>query len=331
MPAKKRKKRREDNKEEGAKLTLNSTTNTNLKGISPNKIPPDISSTIRQSPGMTGSLIIRLDGNCCSAGGKTSIKEQYSKTPFIAQRALYLEESLPRMAYVYIVSVSGGILQGDRYTIDITLENKAIAHLTTQGAMRIYRMEKNNYATQILNIDVQQGCYLEYVPDQIIPYRGSHFSQSANIKVHDEATLIYSEILTSGRMASGENFGYDKCCLKTVAKNHEGKLRFVDSAVLEPKSGGMSKLGILGEWKVVASIYVLAGRIHTLTLKNQINIGLQNFDSVNAGATILPDNSGIIVRILGNNAGEIRTVVHEIIRTVRKKILNAPFSGMRKS
>ena len=62
---------------------------------------------------------------------KTVIKEQFSKVPLFTQRALYLEESLPSMAYIYIISPSGGVLQGDRYSIDIKLVKNAIAHITS--------------------------------------------------------------------------------------------------------------------------------------------------------------------------------------------------------
>ena len=65
--------------------------------------------------------------------GKTVIREQYCRVPLFIQRAIYLEETLPEMAYVYIISPSGGILQGDQYSIDITLSNNALAHVTTQS------------------------------------------------------------------------------------------------------------------------------------------------------------------------------------------------------
>ena len=68
------------------------------------------------------------------------------------------------MAYLYLLSSSGGILQGDRYRTEIALKNNAVAHITTQGATRIYGMN-NNYASQTVNITVQQGSYLEYIPD----------------------------------------------------------------------------------------------------------------------------------------------------------------------
>src|SRR5919197_3616547 len=150
---------------------------SNLEFYTPDDIPPEVlayGSDLRQlgvgKAGKIGALTLRLEQNL--ENGKTVIKEQYSKVPLFTQRALYLEESLPSMAYMYIISPSGGILQGDRYRMDISLNNKAYAHITTQGATRLYRMEKN-HATQIVNVIVNEDCYFEFVPDQIIPYRDS--------------------------------------------------------------------------------------------------------------------------------------------------------------
>src|SRR5919202_5039735 len=163
---------------------------TELEYYTPKDIPPEVvayGSNLAQlgvgKAGKIGALVLRLEQD--SSTRKTSVKEQYSRVPLYAQRALYLEEALPNMAYIYIISPSGGILQGDRYRMDLTLRNNAYAHITTQGATRVYRME-NNYATQIVNIIVDDGCYFEFVPDQIIPYKNSRFYQTVNLNVHDK-------------------------------------------------------------------------------------------------------------------------------------------------
>ena len=178
------------------------------------------------------------------------------RVPLYTQRALYLEEALSNMAYMYIISPSGGILQGDRYRMDITLRKHAFAHITTQGATRIYRME-GNYATQVVNIDVGEDCYFEYIPDQVIPYRDSRFYQEANLGVHDNATLLYSEIITPGRVASGEHFDYDICYMKATAKDHSGGLKFTDVAMLEPKKRDMKVFGVLSNHDVVGNMYII--------------------------------------------------------------------------
>ena len=265
---------------------------SNLEFYTPNDIPPEVQaygSELKQlqvgRAGKIGALTLLLEQD--QERGKTVVKEQYSKVPLFTQRALYLEESLPSMAYMYIMSPSGGILQGDRYRMDISLKNKACAHITTQGATRIYRMERN-YATQIVNVVVDEGCYLEFVPDQIIPYRDSRFYQTVNLKVHDNGTMIYSEMIVPGRVASGESFQYDICYMKALARNQKDKLRFIDIAILEPKKRNLKTVGILGNFDVVGSMYILTKTDYVKELKDEINSGLQKFTHISGGASILP-------------------------------------------
>ncbi len=307
---------------------------SSLEFYTPDDIPPEVQeygSELRQlqvgRAGKIGALTLLLEKD--QERGKTVVKEQYSKVPLFTQRALYLEESLPSMAYIYIMSPSGGILQGDRYRMDIVLKNKACAHITTQGATRVYRMERN-YATQIVNVVVDEGCYLEFVPDQIIPFRDSRFYQTVNLKVHDNGTMIYSEMIVPGRVASGESFQYDICYMKALAKNQKDTLRFIDIAILEPKKRNLNAVGILGTFDVVGSTYILTKADYVKELKDEINSGLQKFAHFSGGASIMPYNSGVIVRMLGNVASDLRNAIYEIIKITRRKILNASFSGMRK-
>jgi urease accessory protein len=109
----------------------------NLEFYIPVDIPPEVlvyDSELKQlevgKAGKLGALTLGLEGDL--ERGKTVVKEQYSKVPLFTQRALYLEESIPSMAYIYIISPSGGILQGDRYRMDIKLKNNAYSHITTQ-------------------------------------------------------------------------------------------------------------------------------------------------------------------------------------------------------
>jgi urease accessory protein len=307
---------------------------SSLEFCTPDDIPPEVEvygSEVKQlqvgKAGKIGALTLLLEQD--QERGKTVVKEQYSKIPLFTQRALYLEESLPSMAYIYIMSPSGGILQGDRYRMDIVLKNKACAHITTQGATRVYRMERN-YATQIVNVVVDEGCYLEFVPDQIIPFRDSRFYQTVNLKVHDNGTMIYSEMIVPGRVASGESFQYDICYMKALAKNQKDMLRFIDIAILEPKKRNLNTVGILGTFDVVGSTYILTKADYVKELRDGINSGLQKFTHFSGGASILPYNSGLIVRMLGNVASDLRNAIYEIIKITRKIILNASFSGMRK-
>jgi len=237
------------------------------------------------------------------------------------------------MAYLYIISPSGGILQGDRYRTDITIGKNALAHVTTQGATRIYKME-NNYGTQMVNIRVDEGGYLEYIPDQIIPFRNSRFYQDVELKVHEKATIIYSETIVPGRVASGEKFQYDICYIKTIARYQSGKPRFIDIVKLDPMKEDLTADGILGNFEVLGTIYIVTSEQYVKELLNEINEKIEVFEAkerISAGTSFLPARQGIIVRLLGKTAGDVKNLIFEVIRIARNQIIGAPFSGIRKA
>src|SRR5688572_2605916 len=302
----------------------------------PQSIPTEIKRYIKGSKrevektGKVGILRLKLEKDC--ATGNTVIKEQYSRVPLLAQRAMYLEETLPAMAYVYIVSPSGGILQGDRYRIDIKLGNNTFAHVTTQGATRIYKMEEN-YASQIININVDEESYFEYIPDQIIPFRNSRFYQEVHLNVHDNATMIYSEVIVPGRVASGEAFEYDICYIKTIGRNQLGKPRFIDTVMLEPRKQNLRTEEILGKFKVVGIIYIVTKEFNVQDLQYEISErikGLEVKGKRSGGTSILPGRQGIIIRILGNSSEDVKKIIFDVVRIARKQIVGASFSGTRK-
>lgn len=318
-----------------AEIQNSSSEDTNsLDFYIPSDTPPEVlayGSELHQlgigRAGKLGALTLKLEYDIDRK--KTIVRDLYTKVPLYAQRALYLEESLPSMAYMYIISPSGGILQGDRYRMDISLSNGAQAHITTQGATRVYRMDQN-FATQIINIDLGPDAYFEFVPDQIIPYRNSRFYQTLKMRVHESATMIYSEMIVPGRVASGESFEYDICYMKAVGSNQAGQLRFTDIAILEPKERDINQLGVLNNRTVVGSVYLLCPSSVVKPIINEINSTLTSNNDVLAGASVMPYSSGMIVRLLGDGASALRAAIFDIIRISRKSILNAEFSGIRK-
>ena len=305
-----------------------------LEHYTPNDIPQEIQiydAKVKQlgvgKSGKVGILDLELQKD---SAGKTIVTRQFSQVPLQFQRVIYPENSLPEMAYLYVLSPSGGILQGDRYRTDVLLKNKAVAHMTTQGATSIYSMN-SNFASQIVNLTVDENCYLEYIPDQIIPYNNSRYYQKVNLSVHNNSTLIYSEILTPGRVAMGESFEYDICYLRTYCTNQDKKIRFLENTKIEPKKQRLKDFGILGEYRIVGTVYILTRKEVVIELEKTINEEIRHIDSVSVGTSILPDESGIIIRILGNKTDCVFDVIFKTLEISRKKILGAAFSKIRKS
>ena len=299
---------------------------TDLKFCSPEDIPSQFVSFDGKIPqmdvGKTGKIgFLKLTLGFDSQRNKTIITEQLSRVPLYVQKALYYDETIPSMAHVFVLSPSGGVLQGDRYRTDIELKNGAISHITTQGATRIYKMN-SNYATQMINLNVGKNCYLEFLPEQLIPYKNSRYYQKATFKVDDSATLVYSETIVPGRVAMGELFDYDVCCLKTLCYDDKQEMKFHDNCILEPKKQTMNSLGIFGNRTVLSMMYVVTKKECVEELYEIINQIFKDNDEIIGGASILPNNSGLSVRILSNSSEVNKITVYNIAQIIRKQIIH---------
>ncbi len=299
---------------------------TDLKFCFPEDVPSQFASfdgkISQMDVGKTGKIgFLKLTLGFDSQRNKTIITEQRSCVPLYVQRALYYDESIPSMAHLFVLSPSGGVLQGDRYRTDIELKNGAMSHITTQGATRIYKMN-SNYATQMINLNVGKDCYLEFLPEQLIPYKNSRYYQKATFKVDDSATLVYSETIVPGRVAMGELFDYDVCCLKTLCYDDKQEMKFHDNCILEPKKQTMNSLGIFGNKTVLSMMYVVTKKECVEELYEIINQIFKDNDEIIGGASILPNNSGLSVRILSNSSEVNKITVYNIAQIIRKQVIH---------
>ena len=299
---------------------------TDLKFCFPEDVPSQFASFDGKIPqmdvGKTGKIgFLKLTLESDSQRNKTIITEQLSRVPLYVQKALYYDETIPSMAHIFVLSPSGGVLQGDRYRTDIELKNGAISHITTQGATRIYKMN-SNYATQMINLNVGKNCYLEFLPEQLIPYKNSRYYQRATFNVDDSATLVYSETIVPGRVAMGELFDYDVCCLKTLCYDDKQEMKFHDNCILEPKKQTMNSLGIFGNKTAHSMMYVVTKQECIEELYETINQLFKDNDEIIGGASILPNNSGLSVRVLSNSSELNKITVYNIAQIVRKQIIH---------
>lgn len=68
-----------------------------------------------------------------------------------------------------------------------------------------------------------------------------------------------------------------------------------------------------------------------IELENKINENIKKLKTIIIGTSILPNDSGIIVKILGSKTEEVFEVIYNILKISRKKILGAEFSKIRKN
>lgn len=268
------------------------------------------------APGKVGLLELQFK----AGGERTRLLPSYASGPNRVQRALHLDSALPGMAYAIIQSVSGGVLQGDRLGLAITVRDGANAHVTTQSATKLYRMERN-YATQAVRIIVEPGGYLEYLPDYLIPYRGARFYQETQLVVAEDATLVYTEALAPGRAAAGEEFDYELLFFRMHAADLGGRRRFTDTMVLSPRHRHPRRL--LGGHSNVATMYILTRQVAAKALADRLHGVVQEVCDVFGSASALPGNDGVVLRAVADDSGSIQAVLHHAWCAVRAELLGS--------
>jgi urease accessory protein len=75
---------------------------------------------------------------------------------------------------------------------------------------------------------LDEGAYLEFLPEPLIPHRRSRFASDTRITVAPSATLLYAEIVQSGRKHHhpDECFGATLLALAAEARRPDGRLLF---------------------------------------------------------------------------------------------------------
>lgn len=101
-------------------------------------------------------------------------------------------------------SSTGRYRRGDRLDISATVGADAWAQLTSPGAAKWYRAASP--AFQQLELHVQPGATLEWLPQETIVFSNAQAELSTRIELHGDAKLCYWDVVALGRPASGERF-----------------------------------------------------------------------------------------------------------------------------
>lgn len=278
-------------------------------------------SSLSNRPGKRGELKLTLG----LKEGRTIIKEAYNRVPLKIAKPFYLEPESGEI-FIYQMNPGGGMVQGDDYYQEITIEPGAQVFLTTQSAAKIYR-SPNSYTRQINLFKLGANALLEYFPDPLIPFAGSRYQGETKVCLSKGSTAFIAEIVTPGRIKRDEVFQYDYFQSKTRVYWEE-QLILWDNWRLEPGKGNMKALGMYDGFTHQGSFFIFSERV-SQSLVEKIQEILVNNDKVLAGASLTVKN-GIAIRILGRRADQMEKVIMGCWDLLRRELVGLPKPRIRK-
>lgn len=276
-------------------------------------------------PGKIGLLELGFE----KVAGRTELVTHYQKSPLQIMRPLYFDPHRPDMAITFLMATGGGIIQADRLRMDVHCGPDTAAHLTTQAASKIYRME-HDYAAQQINLTAGPRAYVEYLPEMTIPYKDSRFYQRTVLTVDPTATVLASETLMAGRLARGERNAYDIFASDLEIRRPDGQLVALDAVRLAPKTSGVTGLAVLAGHDLMAGFFAVSPLAPATEIADALHGALAD-SGVLYGVSVLPQDSGAWLRILADDPIAITAANQRAWDAVRRLLTQTPAPKLRKA
>jgi len=251
----------------------------------------------------------------------TVLADLESRAPCMAQRALYPDPAMPDLAWLFMISTAGCVLQGDRLALDLTLAPGARAHVTTQSATKVHTMDAN-CAVQTQSIAVADGAYLEFMPEPLLPHRGARFLADTRISIAPTATLLYAEILQPGRKHHhpDECFGATLLSFAVCAERPDGQALFTEKLVIDPARRAMRQTGVMDTFDVFGNVVLLTPKDGADRVHARVEADVDHANGLAFGACRLPNDAGLVFKVLGRETAQVKAKVREFWGIARQEI-----------
>jgi len=238
----------------------------------------------------------RLDLEFEPRRGYTRMPHVFQQPPLKASRELY--EGKDPTATVYIMESSGGMVSGDRNDITVKLAPDSRVRLTQQSAMKIYPSYTGETCFYKIDVEIGARARLEWMPEVIIPFVDAKFQVDTTLRVKDDSTILWGEIIAPGREKRGEIFDYEsfRSNFKIFV---EDELIAFDSLHFSPKEVKLGGIGVLEDAMYIGSVWLVSPKAEEIDVR-ALQETLLVADGLSASITRLEGNT-IHCRWLGRD------------------------------
>lgn len=261
--------------------------------------------------------------------GQTFIARQRTTYPFTLTQPFCLDRAPHGMLTLMLQSISGGVYENERLALDFSVEDGACVHLTTQGATVVHSMREGRVATQQVSIRAGKGSFVEYLPDPLALFPHARFRSAVHITVEEGATAISGDAFgLHDPEALGRPFG--SIFSETVFQRPDGQRRCVDRFEITGREFVASLPSALQRYQTQGTFWVVSDH-DTEEMVTALRVALDPLPGIYAGASILPDNAGVWMRVLAVDAVALRNAFHAAWRAVRLCLTGVEPPSRRKS
>ncbi len=259
-----------------------------------------------------------------NSDGKTYLENQYAAYPFHICRTQYYDNDPPGMANIYIQSASGGIYENENLTTNVIANSNSYSHVTTQASTIVHGMT-NGGAYQTVNINATGNSYTEYISDPLILFPGSKLNSTINIYSEKKSTAIVADAFLL-HFLNGKDHLFEQLNSNLQVYSDNNKLLAKDVYLVKPKNFLDGKHKYIG----MGTICIINRSISKEKKLDLLQKSIKENKSIYGGATLLPNNCGIIVKFLAPDGDTLKKTILQTWMTIRTSIVGTKPNIRRK-
>lgn len=240
----------------------------------------------------------------------SAITSAYASSPL----KLLTPRSRGPSVWAYLSNYGGGLVTGDRTTLEVSLAAGTTAFLGTQSSTKIYRSVHGAVCTQTAIARVAEGAVLAWVPDSVQAFAGSRYHQRQTFHLESGAGLVLVDSVTSGRAERGEHWDFEEYRSRNDVFI-DGTRAVVDAMELSSGRIPLEASGRMGRYRFLGLVLIVGTPLAAVasTLWEQLrNAPLDPRAKVLQSASRV--RGGTLLRLAGAEPESVRA---EMIRTLQ--------------
>jgi urease accessory protein len=247
---------------------------------------------------------------------RTYIHRQFASYPFHVCRPHYLTDDPPGLATLYTQSLAGGIFESDRLNVALHCGPGSMVHCTSQASTIVHSMSDGD-ARHRVDIGIENDAFIEYMPDPVILFPGAHFDSNVAISITPSGELILCDSILS-HDPLGKNGAFHQLRSELVVKDEAGALLARDRFIVSGADFLSETPGISASYSAFGSVFFISRSSHKEVVIDAIRSALDGLSGIYAGVSLMPNQCGIVARVLAPNAHSMRAGINAVWSSIRR-------------
>ena len=229
----------------------------------------------------------------------------------------------------FLISTGGGFIEGEHYRQSIHLGYGCPRYCHYADSQLC--LQVRTWADDTAGMQCEHGkgiFFWSITGDETIPYKDAVYEQRTDIQLQEDARLILTDGLTSGWAPDGSAFSYGRIGQRIRVRRGD-RLLYNDYLLIDPSRQPAAQLGFFEGFACFHSAVIIDACLDAAFVDAVRDRLARLRTSARFGVSLL-EEEGVVLRILGPDADQTRTVLDAFIRFYREEVCSLAPVDLRK-